>query len=285
MKRIATLVLAVMLLLTWTAGFAEPSGTQLDVDKIRVSLIGSDNKNVAKLHGIALTVAMGGVVGIPTFQVSLHYGEGQQLDSVVQIRDDQLVLCVGGISGTFCADLKDLLGEELAKLVSTAFGSAMMMFGSNPQLVLQMLMPMNEKGQHVKTFKIPAEQYMSYVQPVVSALIQTGAIPEDSCRSLLEDVAQSDSPVKLRVAYTPDKNRLRIRITRDGEGLYVRCRMAMTTGPMEFINISTDEEKYDLLNLDPSVIEELNTEVQFLGFKLDSFVENSNIRKLTGDAD
>ena len=56
--------------------------------------------------------------------------------------------------------------------------------------------------------------------------------------------------------------------------------MMLTTEPMELINISTDEVKYDLLNLDESVVEEMRGELEYMGFKLDSFVENSNIRKL-----
>ena len=103
-------------------------------------------------------------------------------------------------------------------------------------------------------------------------------------KGLVDSAAQSDDPVRLRVRYNPESQRLMIKVTRDGKGIYLRCNVAMTTGPMEFINVSADEIQYDLLNLDEEVMDELDSEVDFLGLKLDSFVENSNIRKLTGEA-
>ena len=59
--------------------------------------------------------------------------------------------------------------------------------------------------------------------------------------------------------------------------------MMLTTEPMEMVNISEDEVQYDLLNLDEAVVEEMKGELEYMGFKLDSFVENSNMRKLVGD--
>ena len=50
------------------------------------------------------------------------------------------------------------------------------------------------------------------------------------------------------------------------------------------VNISTDAVQYNLLDLDESVVEEMRGELEYMGFKLDSFVENSNIRKLVGNA-
>ena len=62
-----------------------------------------------------------------------------------------------------------------------------------------------------------------------------------------------------------------------------RGTMKLTSEPMEMVNISEDEVQYDLLNLDEAVVEEMKGELEYMGFKLDSFVENSNMRKLVGD--
>jgi hypothetical protein len=59
----------------------------------------------------------------------------------------------------------------------------------------------------------------------------------------------------------------------------------MSTETLGMVNISEDEVKYNLLDLDDSVVEEMRGELEYMGFKLDSFVENSNIRKLTGDGE
>jgi len=61
--------------------------------------------------------------------------------------------------------------------------------------------------------------------------------------------------------------------------------MHLSTESMEIVNISEDEVKYNLLDLEDSVVEEMRGELEYMGFKLDSFVENSNMRKLVGDGE
>ena len=51
------------------------------------------------------------------------------------------------------------------------------------------------------------------------------------------------------------------------------------------INISTDEVQYNLLDLDEAVVQEMRDELDYMGFKLDSFLANSNMRKLIGDGE
>ena len=85
--------------------------------------------------------------------------------------------------------------------------------------------------------------------------------------------------------YNPNSDTLRIRILQNGKGVYIRGTMHLTTEEMEMVNISTDEVQYDLLNLDPAVVEEMRDELDYMGFKLDSFVANSNMRKLKENAE
>ena len=61
MKRIAALALALMMLLAWAGAWAEPMCTEMDLDRIRLSLIGSDNKEVARLHDISMSIMVGSV--------------------------------------------------------------------------------------------------------------------------------------------------------------------------------------------------------------------------------
>ena len=90
--------------------------------------------------------------------------------------------------------------------------------------------------------------------------------------------------MKLSVRYNPNSNSLRIKLTQDGKGIYVRGTMKLSTETLDMVNISEDEVKYNLLDLDESVVEEMRGELEYMGFKLDSFVKNSNIRKLVGNA-
>ena len=283
MKRMTALLLALAMLLSGALAAAESYGSKMELTKIRVSLLGSKNENVARLHGIALVVTVGSAENVPTMQASLLYGDNQQLDSIVQIVDGRAVGCLGGINGTFYADLDALFGAGKGKLVSSGIGSALLMFGSKPKMMLQMVLPIDKKGVFKRTFTIPAEQYRSFIEPLVLALENTEAMREEDEQSLREVLPQDDTDVKLYVRYNPNSDSLRIKLTQNGKGIYVRGTLMLSTEPMPMINISEDEVQYDLLNLDDAVVEELRGELEYMGFKLDSFVENSNMRKLVGD--
>ena len=285
MKRLTALFLVLAMLLGGTLAAAESYGSQLELTKIRVSLLGSENKNVARLHGMGLTIIVGSAENVPTMQASLTYGDNQQLDAIAQIVDNQLVACLGGVNGTFYADLDALFGEGKGKLVSGAIGSALLMFGSKPKMMLQMVLPINNKGVFKKTFMISAERYRAYIEPLVLALENTGTLREEDVQSLQEVLPKGDGDVKLSVRYNPNSDSLRIRLTQDGKGVYVRGTMHLSTETMEMVNISEDEVKYNLLDLEDSVVEEMRGELEYMGFKLDSFVENSNMRKLVGDGE
>ena len=283
MKRVTALLLALAMLLAGASALAQSYGSRLELTKIRISLLGSTNKNVARLHGVGLSVIVGSAEGVPTLQASLTYGEGQQLDAIAQIVDNRLVGCHGGVKGTFYDDLDAIFGEGQGALVSNAIGVGLLMGGSKPRMMLQMVLPVNSKGVFTKHFKIPADQYRAFIEPLVEALENTETLREADEQSLRDAIPQGDGEVELRVRYNPNSDTLRIRILQTGKGVYIRGTMHLTTEEMEMVNISTDEVQYDLLNLDPAVVEEMRDELDYMGFKLDSFVANSNMRKLSGD--
>ena len=279
-KRMAALLLVMIMLTASASAFAESYGSRMELSKIRISLLGSENKNVARLHDVSLTVMVGCAENVPTLQVSLHYGDNQQLDGVAQIVDNQVVMCLGGINGTFYADLDEIFGEGKGRTVSSAIGSALLMFGSNPRMMLQFVLPISKKGVYKKVIMIPGDEYRKILEPVVEAIVGTEALREEDEQSLQDVLPGNDEDVKLSIRYNPTSDSLRIRMTQDGKGVYVRGTMLLSTEPMEMINISTDEMKYNLLDLDDAVLEELQGELEYMGFKLDSFVANSNMRKL-----
>ncbi len=285
MKRVTALLLALAMLLAGASALAQSYGSRLELTKIRISLLGSENTNVARLHGVGLTVTVGSAEGVPTLQASLTYGEGQQLDAIAQIVDNRLVACLGGVKGTFYADLDAVFGEGQGTLVSNAIGVALLMGGSNPKMMLQMALPVNSKGVFSKHFKIPADQYRAFIEPIVQTLENTDTLREEDEKSLRDAIPEGDEEVELRVRYNPNSDTLRIRILQNGKGVYIRGTMMLTTEEMELINISTDEVQYDLLNLDEAVVEEMRDELDYMGFKLDSFVAHSNMRKLKGNAE
>jgi len=283
MKRVTALLLALAMLLAGASALAQSYGSRLELTKIRISLLGSTNTNVARLHGVGLSVTVGSAEGVPTLQASLTYGEGQQLDAIAQIVDNRLVACLGGVNGTFYADLDAIFGEDQGALVSNAIGVGLLMGGSNPKMMLQMVLPVNSKGVFTKHFKIPADQYRGFIEPIIQALENTETLREADEQSLRDAIPQGDEEVELRVRYNPNSDTLRIRILQNGKGVYIRGTMHLTTEEMEMVNISTDEVQYNLLDLEPAVVEEMRDELDYMGFKLDSFVANSNMRKLSGN--
>lgn len=283
MKRVTALLLALAMLLAGASALAQSYGSRMELTKIRISLLGSENTNVARLHGVGLSVTVGSAEGVPTLQASLTYGDSQQLDAIAQIVDNRLVACLGGVNGTFYADMDAIFGEGQGELVSNAIGVALLMAGSKPKMMLQMVLPVSSKGVFSKHFKIPADQYRAFIEPLVQALADTETLREADEQSLRDAIPQGDEEVELRVRYNPNSDTLRIRILQNGKGVYIRGTMKLTTEELEMINISTDAVQYDLLNLDEAVVEEMRDELDYMGFKLDSFVANSNMRKLSGD--
>jgi hypothetical protein len=238
---------------------------------------------VARLHGVGLSVTVGSAEGVPTLQASLTYGDSQQLDAIAQIVDNRLVACLGGVNGTFYADLDAIFGEGQGELVSDAIGVALLMAGSKPKMMLQMVLPVSSKGVFRKHFKIPADQYRAFIEPLVQTLVNTETLREEDEQSLRDAIPEGDGEVELKVRYNPNSDSLRIRILQNGKGVYIRGTMKLTTEEMDLVNISTDAVQYDLLNLDEAVVEEMRDELDYMGFKLDSFVKNSNMRKLKGN--
>ena len=281
MKRVLALIMALAMLLGPSSALADSSGTEMIVDKLRFWRVeGKDKTEEAKLHDTNLIVSMGGTEGIPTLQVTLDYGDGQQMDSVVQLVDTRLYLCLGGVSGTYYVDLDKVLGEAEAKLFSTAFGTAMMMLGTNPELVLHMLIPPNEAGKRIKIYKIPASQYRPALKKVIKVLKASGAVPKATLKALNAFRKLNKKYFKIKLEYRSAIDRYLIKVTRDGVGYQMRFRLAMTTGEMGFINISADELQYDLTDLSDEVKAELTAELEYLAFKMGAFVDNTNLKKL-----
>ena len=150
-------------------------------------------------------------------------------------------------------------------------------------MMLQMVLPISKKGVFRKTIMIPADKYRAYIEPLVLALENTETLRQEDEQALRDVLPKGDDAVKVSIRYNPNSDTLRIRLTQDGKGIYIRGTMKLTSEPMEMVNISEDEVQYDLLNLDEAVVEEMKGELEYMGFKLDSFVENSNMRKLVGD--
>ena len=278
MKRMTALVLALVTLLMPLAARADSFGTRLDMNKLRVSLRGSKNKSVVKLHHMDLALALGSAEGVPTIQATLDYDE--QVDIVVQLVDTRLLFSMGGVNGTFYVDLATLLGdEEKAQLLSTGMGAGITMFGLNPELVMELSMPKNKKGNHVATFEVPRELWLALGDRVLDML--KGSDSGVDVKAARKDLHRNKKKVRVKVIYNPEKHWIRLRFLRGKKGYQLYGKVNLTSEAMEFINISADEEQYDLMNLDEEMQESLRNDMDFLSLKAERFTSSVNLNKLT----
>ena len=281
MKKITAVLLALLTLLTWTAACAESVGTRVFLDDIEVSLIGSDNKEEADLHNAELTVTIGSPEGMPTLQIMLRYGDEQETECIFQLVDDQLVMCFGGISGTYYIDLESAFDEPgKGKLIAGSVGSVLAMFAANPDVLLQMALPANKRGTHVAEFELPKELYLPVVERVLDMAADAEMLPVEEIEALRESYINNEEPVEVEWRYRRKKNGMMLRLQQGEKGIKIQSDAEQTTEPMEFADISADEMKIDMLNMDEETKDELFTELEFFAIKIDAFLRHSSLRKL-----
>lgn len=283
MKRLTAVALIVLMLLTWAGAFAESSGTgtRLRLTDVSVSLIGSENDAVANLRDMKIKLYIGITEGIPTAQALLHFSEDQEMELVLQVVGSRLVMNVGGISGTYYVDLESALGEPgKGTLLAGAIGSAMTMFGANPDMVLQMSMPANKNGSHVARFEIQPESYLPVARQIVDALADTELLTEEELASLQNGLLQSEEPIKVEWCYRKRKKEMVLKITQGDKGYRIYSTITKRTKEIDFINISAEETILDLMNLDQDTMDEILGELEFIGIKMIAFFRHSTLKKL-----
>lgn len=281
MKRIMALVLAIALLLASVAALAESSGSRLDMKHLKIKLVGDDSDEQISLHGMNLSVAVGSAEGVPTLQITLFYGDNQQLDCVMQIVGTRVMLCMGGISGTYYVDLADVLHDKTkGEMTATAIDAALQMFGANPDLVMELSMPKNEKGSHVARLEVPKEIYISAASRVMALLKGNRNMTEEELDVMRDSMEQADQGTVLEMRYRPKQKKIWLYFLQGEQGIRLFAKATMTTEPMEFINISQDEIQYDLLNLDSDTKSELQGELELLALKIGHFMTSTELETL-----
>ena len=280
MKRLTALVLALMMLLTWTVACAESSGTQIMLRKMRV-YNGENEDDYVSLHDMRLYLSAGSAEGIPTLQILLDYGDEQETESVLQVVGSKLVVCIGGINGTYYVDLNDVY-EEPGKglLTATAFGAAIQMFGADPDSVIKATMPKDEKKYRTLRFELPVQKIHEALERYTGEQESNDEVQKTGLMETLESFAQSDEPVEMMIRYRKSKKRFQLYFINGDEKIWLTARTQQTTGPMEFINPSADEEQRNLLELDQEMKDELAGELEFLGIKITSFLLHSSLKNL-----
>ena len=281
MRKKLAWILVLASLLTWTAACAESSGTQIRLKEMRVFYVGN-KEDYVRLNDMRFYLSAGSAEGIPTLQILLDYGDGQETESVLQVVGSKLVICVGGINGTYYVDLNDVY-EEPGKglLMATAIGAAIQMFGADPDSLMSATMPRDEKKYRTLRFELPVQNIRAMLESYAGEQESNDEVQKTPLMQTLEGFAQSDEPVEVMIRYRKAKKRIGLYFINGNERIQLTARTRQTTGPMEFINPSADEEQHNLLDLDQETKDELAGELEFLGIKMSSFLLHSNLKNLS----
>ena len=283
MKRMTAIALALLTLLMGAAACAESTAAKLELEHIKLSALGGESEGVVKLYDMGLAVAVGNAGGAPTLQATLYYGDGQQLESAIQVVGSRLLLSLGGISGTYSVDLAAFMDDEAkSALTAGALGSALILFGANPQLAMDMTMPMDKKGVRRLVVMIPRETYVDVAEHAMGTLARFGFATEEDIASMRQTLDESTEPIRLSIRYNTGNTKLRIRLIRGGKGIQLNARMKVTSEPMELIDPSADPLKRDLLGMDADAQAELRDELDFLAMKYDFFAQHTRLIELIG---
>lgn len=281
MKRIAAWILVLVALMTWTAAGAESTGTKTRIKNMELSLVQNEDDYV-RLHNMKLYVIVGSAEGVPTLQITLDYGDEQRLDSVLQVVGSRLLICIGGISGTYYVDLNELFDEPgKGLLLATAFGSTLQWFGSDPRESIRTLMPFDEEGVHTASIELPVEKLGMFLNRFLAGEEDPDAVQEEEVQSLTDTFLRPGEPIELKIRYWRGKRKIWFYLMRGDKGIVLYGRTKQSSGHMKFVNISEDEVQYNLLDLDQTTKDELIGELEFLGIKMGSFIRNSNLSRLS----
>lgn len=280
MKRMVALLLALVALLGMAAR-AEEKSSIVDLSGLAISYVDSRGARSVRFNRASMRVALGNSKGAPTVQATFDNGDGQVVDGVAQIVGRELLVSVGGITGTFALDMNALAaegstGDELAR----GLGNALSLAGSHLDVVLYAVTREDGTGMRAVEVPLPVPQLITAAEGLLSIADGMGATQDMDLEGLRASVEGIGEDARLGFRYSPETGVFEIAAIQGGRGMRLSGTMAMTFEPTTFIDITDDEEKYDLLNLSPEVLEQLRYELNMILTKFVDFADGTGLDDL-----
>ena len=271
MKRVVAVALALALLLTAAfAGAEESMASTLVLSELELSLARESGVRNVRFDGMSLQMMLGSTRGIPTLQATFSSGEGQQVDAIMQVRSGLLLFSVGGITGQYYYDISRQLGADYAM----ALGGVMMLAGGNLEQALDLITTEDGDGNHSLQVNIPAGALAFAAASLLGMASIGGAANLDELRAALMSAGSSSS---LSFSYNPGLGRFTLEIVQEGGTVRLEGAMQMSVSPVVFVEVSDEEERYDLMNLDAETLEQLQGEMSLIGIKLVHFADGAGL--------
>ncbi len=278
MNKLAALVLALALLLG-VAALAEPvpvaetEASILRLTELTMAYVDENGMRSVRFEGSSLTAAIGVSEGAPTLQVNFANDNGQMVDGVVQLAGREVLLSMGGISGTYAIDLQAFTSEEgSADDTVRSLTQVLQLAGSHLDVVLYAMTRDDGNGMRSVEVPLPMPQLISSAESLLSVTEGMEATQDVDLDELYQQVEALNDEAVLRFNYSPETGAFELSAIQNGRGMRLSGTMQLTNEMMTFINITDDEEKLDALNLTPMQLEDLRSELDMVLVKYGDFV-------------
>lgn len=271
MKRIVAVALALALLLTAAfAGAEESMATTLTLSELQLSFARGDDVRVVQLDGMSLQMMLGSAGGIPSLQATFSNGAGQEVDAIMQVRGGLLLFSVGGISGQYYVDIAQRFGADYAM----ALGLAMLLAGGNLEEALNAISTEDYDGNHSLQANLPTGPLTIAAAGVLGMASDDGTADLDALRASLAGLGGSTS---VNLTYNPSLGRFYLEIAQAGGTMRLEGAMKATLSPVVFVEVSDEEERHDLLDLDADTLAQLRGEIDLIAMKFAHFADGAGL--------
>ena len=279
MKKLVAVAMALLLGLfaqTALAEAEEPFQSQASIVRLSdlaLAFVDETGSRSVRFDGSSLTAAIGNPGGAPTLQLNFDNGNGQMVDGVVQLADQQVLLSMGGISGTYAVDLQALAGEEnnaddavrsLTKVLSLA--------GSHLDVVLYAVTLPEEDGMRAVEVPLPMPTLITTAESLLSVTQGLEATQDVDMDGLHDQMEAMNDEAVMKFRYSPETGAFELSAVQSGKAMCLSGTMELTSETMTFINIIDDEQRLDALHLTPLQLEELRGELDMVLVKYANFI-------------
>ena len=278
MRRLVALLLSLALLLGISA-LAEPASPAeteasiLRLTDLSLAYVDESGMRSVRFEGSSLTAAIGISQGAPTLQVNFANDNGQMVDGVVQLAGREVLLSMGGISGTYAIDLQNFTGEgDNADDTVRGLTQVLQLAGSHLDVVLYAMTRDDGSGVRSLEVPLPMPQLISSAESLLSVTRGMEATQDVDLDELYQQVEALDDEAVLHFSYSPETGAFELSAIQNGRGMRLSGTMQLTNETMTFINITDDEEKLDALHLTPRQLEDLRSELDMVLVKYGDFV-------------
>ena len=283
MKRMTALVLSLLVLFSMAAACAESTASTLALSNLSISYVGDGRARSVRLNKMSLSMSLGSADGVPTLQMSFDNGRDQQVDCIIQIVGDRLLLSMGGISGVYYVDLESIAGEQGdGSMIARGIGSALALAGPHLDVLLFALTTEDAKGVRSMEITLPNEIYVRLTDRVLAILDGIDSSEDIDVETMRERVEQSEGRTVLSIRYKESTGKLELALLQNRRGIQLSADMELTVQPAAFVNISEEEEQYDLLNMDAARLDELRGELEIIALKFGQFAGGTGLNRLIG---